>query len=280
MPFCLDDSSFVEQIFLNLCAVRSSVLVTSFSLKSKHNWTWWKRWWRINMEMNLLSRSCSALFWFSFSLYGSHLSHSGIHKGDNDCYHLPKCRKVKSLAQGHMQVSLSPVQWNIDYPNLWTSQIRVHDHRVPLYRFDALMRIIMYAFRIMGFCSPAWRPGEGRRNKIHPSLQCKKLGIFLEARKCFRTHTFHLTRMIYPPFLLVFEGRTLDIKWEGLLFGQSWHFFLTSVSFSFYQHPHATFIDAFILLYLFSFLGGVLKDRKYVLFICVSLKPIPGHSKH
>lgn len=251
MPFCLDDSAFVAQIFLNLCSVLSSVLVTSFSLKSKHNWTWWKRWWRINMEMNLLSRSCSALFWFSFTLYGSHLSHSGIHKGDIDCYHLPKCRKVKSLAQGHMQVSRSPVQWNIDYPNLWTSQIRVHDHRVPLYHFGALMRIIMYAFRITGFCSPAWRPGEGRRNKMYPSLQYKKLGILLEARKSFRSHTFHLTRMIYPPFLLVFEGRTLDIKWEGLLFGQSWNFFFNLCKFQFLSASSCYLYRCIYFLYLF-----------------------------
>lgn len=168
--------------------------------------------------MNSLSRSCNDLFRFSFSLYGSHLSHSRLRKGDNDCYHLPKGKKVKSLAQGHMLVSPSPVQWNIDFTlicekiSVLNCELRVHNHKIPLQHFGALMRIIMYAFRIMGSCSQAWRPGEGKKNKISPSLQCKKLEIFLEARKSLRTHTCHLTRLIYPSFLLVFELKSLDTK--------------------------------------------------------------------
>ena len=51
--FCADDSSFVEQIFSNVCSGPSSALVTSFSLKSKQNLTTWKRWQRINLENEL-----------------------------------------------------------------------------------------------------------------------------------------------------------------------------------------------------------------------------------
>lgn len=157
---------------------------------------------------------------------------------------------------GSVEHWLYPNLWKDKCFNLWT-QIRVHNHKIPLQHFGALMRIIMYAFRIMGSCSQAWRPGEGKRNKISPSLQCKKLGIFLEARKSLRTHTCHLTRLIYPSSLLVFELKSLDTKWEGLLFEQSWFFFiLTSVCVIFYQHSWATFISVFIPLYLFSFLAG------------------------
>lgn len=53
MLFCVDDSSFFEQIFFSVSSGQSSVLVTSFSLKIKQNLTRWKRWQRTNIENEL-----------------------------------------------------------------------------------------------------------------------------------------------------------------------------------------------------------------------------------
>ena len=132
------------------------------------------------------------------------------------------------------------------------SQIRLHDHSIHLHHISALTNILIYDFGILGSCSPAWRLGERRRKKISPLLQCEeKLGTFLEARKSLRPHTSHLTRPLYPPFLLVFEGKLRmwrEKSYYSRISARSFNF----CRFQFSQHPQPTFVKAFTPLYFLS----------------------------
>ena len=56
--FCVDDSSFIEKLFLNLYSIQSHVLRASFSLKSqKKKALLWERQSQIYIEMSTFSLS-------------------------------------------------------------------------------------------------------------------------------------------------------------------------------------------------------------------------------